>query len=305
MSALDLRSIARALGGEVQGRQVLAPGPGHSHLDRSLSVRPSASSPMGFVVHSHAGDDFATCRDFVAVRLGLASDAWRTRDRATARVAPTFTAPEPGVEPDHAARIARVVAIWNEAGDAHGTVVEEYLASRGLELPLGADVLRFHPHCPWGDKALGRTIFVPAMLAAMRAIEGDAIKAVHRTRLGPDGMKIGRRMLGVASGAAVKLDGDDAVAMGLAIGEGVETCLAARALGFCPTWALTSAGAVAAFPVIPGVEALTILAENDQASAQAIEACASCWHRAGREVIVVEPTTGSDLNDALLARGAP
>jgi hypothetical protein len=40
----DLRSLARALGGEVVGRQVLAPGPGHSRRDRSLSICSSAKA---------------------------------------------------------------------------------------------------------------------------------------------------------------------------------------------------------------------------------------------------------------------
>jgi len=36
---LDPRAFARALGGEATGRNVLAPGPGHSQADRSLSVK--------------------------------------------------------------------------------------------------------------------------------------------------------------------------------------------------------------------------------------------------------------------------
>src|SRR5262245_56379423 len=54
---LDLRSIARALGGEISGRQILAAGPGHSRSDRSLSVRIEPEAPDGFLVHSFAGDD--------------------------------------------------------------------------------------------------------------------------------------------------------------------------------------------------------------------------------------------------------
>ena len=44
--SFDLRGIARALGGEVAGAQVLAPGPGHGPRDRSLSVRLCASAPL-------------------------------------------------------------------------------------------------------------------------------------------------------------------------------------------------------------------------------------------------------------------
>ena len=51
MSApFDLRTIARALGGEVTGRQVLAPGQGHSARDRSLAVRLSNDAPDGFLM---------------------------------------------------------------------------------------------------------------------------------------------------------------------------------------------------------------------------------------------------------------
>ena len=66
----DLRSLARLLGGEVVGRQVLAPGPGHSQQDRSLSVTISATAPEGFLAFSHAGDDFAECRDHVKAASG-------------------------------------------------------------------------------------------------------------------------------------------------------------------------------------------------------------------------------------------
>lgn len=299
MTALDLRSIARALGGEVQNRQVLAPGPGHSRRDRSLCVRLSHTRTTGFITFSHAGDPFDLCRDYVAQKLGMNIDAWRTRGRGEAQPAPIFAVPD-AESSDDEARIARAVEIWGGGRDPVGTVVERYLASRGLPVPeRGIDVLRFHPRCPWGDKALGRTIFVPAMLAAMRSVVDDRITAVHRTRLTDDGHKVERMMLGPARGSAVKLDPDDMVTMGLAIGEGVETVLTARQLGFKPAWSLTSAGAVSRFPVLPGIETLTLLAENDDASARAVEACASRWHGAGREVRIITPLAGSDLADVI------
>jgi len=301
VNGLDLRTIARALGGEVSGRQVLAPGPGHSPGDRSLSIRLSHQSPTGFIVFSHSHDDFQSSKDYVAAKLGMGLDAWRTKGQGAPRPV-VFTPREPRPEPDHAARVARATAIWNEAVPAHGTVVDRYMAGRGLELLPGSDVLRFHPRCPWRDEDQDRTIFVPAMIAAMRAIDGDAITGVQRTWIGPDGTKVGRRMMGIAAGAAVKLDADAEVTHGLHVGEGVETCLAARQLGFRPAWALGSAGAIAAFLVLPGIEALTLLAEHDVANRRAVDKCASRWHEAGREVIVIEPVTGSDLNDAM--RGA-
>src|ERR1700722_5189760 len=79
LHAFDVRSIARALGGDVVGDQVVAPGPGHSRKDRSLSVRLSATAPDGFLIHSHAGDDWQSCRDYVKERLGIDRDSWRDR----------------------------------------------------------------------------------------------------------------------------------------------------------------------------------------------------------------------------------
>jgi RecA-family ATPase len=64
----DLQSLARALGGEVNGGQVLAPGPGHSASDRSLSVKLTADD---LVVHSFAGDDPIACKDYVREKAGL------------------------------------------------------------------------------------------------------------------------------------------------------------------------------------------------------------------------------------------
>jgi hypothetical protein len=124
--------------------------------------------------------------------------------------------------------------IWREAGDPRGTLVEAYFRSRGLELPpaLAGFVLRYHPRCHW-DRSTS-----PAMVALYRNIVTDAPVAIHRTALDADGRKIGRKMLGPVKGAAIKLDGNAEVTMGLAIGEGIETCQAARQIGFRPCWAL-------------------------------------------------------------------
>jgi AAA domain/Toprim-like len=72
-----LEEIARAIGGDVSGNQVIAPGPGHSGQDRSLSVTLSTSDPAGYVVHSFAGDDPIICKDYVRERLG--QPQWQPR----------------------------------------------------------------------------------------------------------------------------------------------------------------------------------------------------------------------------------
>ncbi len=306
---IDLRTLQRALGGEISGRQLLCPGPGHGPKDRSLAVRPGGDD---FVVHSHAGDDWRDCRDYVRERLGW--PAWQPGDGRDRRVSPqrlaAFDRAAVGAGSERRERaqedldrIARARAIWDEAADPRGTLAERYLASRALVLDddVAGTVLRFHPRCPWRDEDAGTTAYLPALIALFTSIDDDAVTAIQRVALSPDGQKIGRRMLGVVHRAAVKLDpiGDT-----LHVGEGVETCLAARQLGQKPAWALGSVGMIAQFPLLGGVDTLRILGETGAASAQAIKLCGQRWHKAERKVQVVTPDVGSDLNDELMAATA-
>jgi putative DNA primase/helicase len=137
------------------------------------------------------------------------------------------------------------------------------------------------------------------MLALFRDIRTNKPCGIHRTFLDSVGRKLKRKMLGRAKHAAIKLDADENVTFGLTIGEGVETCLAARLAGLQPVWAVGSSVAIAAFPVLPGIEGITILGEvgDGGANRRAVQACAARWIEAGREAFVVEPQVGSDLND--------
>jgi putative DNA primase/helicase len=301
--SLDIRALARALGGDVAGRdRVLVPGPGHSRKDRSLSVTLNRGAPEGFVVHSFAGDDPLACRDHVRSRAEL--PAWSPNsDRMTAPAVVRDPRPVSREEKRRAEwRRTRVLATWESARNPLGTIVEAYLAGRNLRLSedVAGAALRFHPACPWTGED-GSTIKVPAMVAAMRDIHTNELKAIHRTRLTADGKKVDRRMFGEVVGTAIKLDPDDAVTIGLVIAEGIETAMAARQLGFRSTWALGSVGAVAKFPVLSGVEGLSLAAEDDKtgANARALDECGNRWHAAGRTVIVLGSKFGGDINDAL------
>ncbi|MGH9549628.1 MAG: toprim domain-containing protein, partial [Terriglobales bacterium] len=82
----------------------------------------------------------------------------------------------------------------------------------------------------------------------------------------------------------VRLSPDEDIALGLGIAEGIEDALAVLISGWAPGWAATCAGAIERFPVLPGIEALTIFADNDKAGIAAAKACAERWH--GREVYI-------------------
>ena len=178
--------------------------------------------------------------------------------------------PKPAVSlDDDKSRIERAREIWRGAVDPRGTIAEDYLVGRRLELSedIANRVIRFHPSLAWRERDGDPVICVQAMIAAMRNIERDEIVAVSCRRLTPDGHKVGKpKFRGVAAGSAIKLDADETVTHGLHIGEGVESCMSARQLGLKPTWALGSTSNIAAFPVLSGIECLTILGENDDAS---------------------------------------
>lgn len=293
MSATNrTRIIAQVLGGDVVGRTaVLAPGPGHSRADRSLSIQIDPAALEAFWCHSFAGDDWRECRDYVRRALGLTGLEGRRRRRVPYR--PTRAAPVANDDPG--GRTACALCLWNEARGSRGTVVTKYLASRGLTLPedVAGDVIRFHPALNFEGSLVG------AMVALFRDVASNEPCGIHRTFLDDTGRKLGRKMLGRARSAAIKLDADANVTLGLHLGEGLETCLAARLAGFRPVWALGSAGAIAAFPVLSGIEAITILGEVGDGGANllASQACAARWIKAGREAFNVLPLIGGDLND--------
>jgi putative DNA primase/helicase len=140
------------------------------------------------------------------------------------------------------------------------------------------------------------------MLALMRDIRTNEPRAIQRTALTLAGEKISRRTLGPKMCAAMKLSADEDVAMGLTIGEGVETVLSGMHLGFSPAWALGDAGNMRAFPVLPGVECLTILVDHDEngTGQRAALDCSRRWTGAGREVLRIVPDCcGDDINDVI------
>ncbi|WP_192733664.1 toprim domain-containing protein [Bradyrhizobium sp. OAE829] len=210
------------------------------------------------------------------------------------------TVPDDTVDADDPSEFP--LKIWSETTSAPGTLAEKHLASRELALPdRHEEVLRFHPSC-----VFGRGTRHPCMVALYRDIKTNEPKAIHRTALTRDGTKIDRKALGPKGGCAIKLSADEDVTQGLTIAEGLETALAGIQLDFRPTWALGDAGGIERFPVLPGIDCLTILVDNDASGTGQGSAlkCSGVWSSAGREVRRVIPrTVGEDLAD-IVARSA-
>ena len=86
--------------------------------------------------------------------------------------------------------------------------------------------------------------------------------------------------------------------LGLHISEGVESGLAAWLLGFRPVWALGSSVGIKEFPVLPAIEAITVVGEINDGGANHLAALelAARWTEAGREAVALEPIVGDDFN---------
>lgn len=208
---------------------------------------------------------------------------------------------------DDAARTRRALAIWHEAEPIVGTIGSQYLVNRDVDLDAlpgdMIDVLRWHRRCVWERDV------APCLVALWSdAITGEP-RAIHRTALTPDARKIDRRSLGPTAGCCLRLWPDEDVERGLVLAEGVETTLVAATrverenTTLTPAWACGDKGHLAGFPVLAGIESITILVDHDEngAGQLAAEECAQRWLAAGREVIRLTPRKPGDFNDLVRA----
>ncbi|WFU45825.1 toprim domain-containing protein (plasmid) [Bradyrhizobium sp. CB82] len=201
-------------------------------------------------------------------------------------------------EADDAGRIRGALQIWAGVLPLRGSLAERYLGRRGIRVPDEAlDVLGFHPACPL------RGTTAPALVALIQDIITGEPVGVHRRQLTRDAAAAGPPMsLGPKSGGVIRLSPSNST--DLAIGEGVETCLAGMLLGSGPTWSVLDANGIATFPVLEPVQRLTILVDHDVSGTgqRAAATCRDRWFAAGKRVRLIMPDTpGQDINDLLLA----
>ena len=91
-------------------------------------------------------------------------------------------------------------------------------------------------------------------------------------------------------GGIIRLSPDEDVLQGLTLAEGLETELAALSIGLRPVWSTGSNTNMAKFPLLAGVESLTILADHDAAGAgeRAAREVEARWRAAGTEVRILK-----------------
>jgi putative DNA primase/helicase len=249
---------------------------------------PACGYKTGLTLTDHAGTPLwrcMSCGDQAAVTAAILGESVARAPAATSA--------------DDGDRRASALRLWQAAAPAPGSPVARYLATRGLALAEGAPI-RFlagakHP----SGRRLG------AMVALLHDVRGEPA-AVHRTflRAGGEGktdLEPQRMTLGRVAGAAVRLF---PLAERLAIGEGIETSLAAAELLRMPAWAAVSAGNLGESLILPPeVREVTICADNDPPGREAARKAAARWKAGGRAVRVAMPQRdGADFNDVLLER---
>jgi hypothetical protein len=182
---------------------------------------------------------------------------------------------------EHEQRRTRSAAeIWAESVPIAGTHAEAYLLARGLLVPPEGwgESLRFNRRVLYD---LDDTLSFPTLVCRVDDAFGD-LTAIWKIHLDPtkptkapvDKAKIGA---GVAAGGAVRLGG---IGPHIGLGEGVETCLAARALikYRYPVWAGLSTAGVSGFEPPIEIEHITAWPDGDRP-----------WRKQDNDIVLAEP----------------
>ncbi len=264
--------------------------PAHNDHTPSLSIRETDDGKI--LVRCHAGCD----QERVIAAL-QSRGLWKGNSATS--LARSVQHAATGNRPDRESgkRNEAALRIWQAAGLADGTVVETYLASRGLHLSI-PQAIRSHS----GLRHQSGDVW-PAMVALVTRGTDDKALGIHRTFLARDGsgkapVDPQKMMLGPCRGGAVKLASASDVLM---IGEGLETCLAAMQASDLPAWAALSTSGLRSLDLPSDVYEVIVLADGDNAGETAAQAAAQRWKRQGRLVRIARPPRGFDFNDILMS----
>ena len=295
----------RAIELKRQGAELVGPCPACGGRDRfSVNVRKQVFNCRGYgggnVIKLVQHIDGC---DFVSAITTL------TGDRPRKPTPPAKPEERDGYK-DEQRNLDRAEAIWRETSPL-GQDAITYFANRCIDINQVPEHggLRFHPRCQWPGN-----ITKPCIIGRFTTALGNEPRGILRRPI--TGEKA--IALGPMGGCVIRLWPDEAVEQGLVVGEGVETVLSAatrmvhRGTLLQPAWAACVANNIKNFPVLPGIEALTVLVDNDRpdqhdrrAGQDAAAECAARWSAAGREVIRLTPKAlGADFNDVVLRHGA-
>ncbi len=210
----------------------------------------------------------------------------------------------PQADIDEDKRRAMLTELWASGGPIiEGSPADIYLSAR----------LGFYPR-PGNVRAVDSLagpggVVYPGFIARIQHPGGGAA-TIHRTFLTVDGQKAPidqpRKLMPgrgkFVPGCAVRLY-PEAETMG--VGEGIETCIAARIIYSMPVWAALDASHLEAWEPPEIAKHIVVLGDNDssytgQAAAYAL--AKRLRQRDLRVTVAIPPTPGSDWNDEHLSR---
>ena len=309
--AMLVEVVGRVVRLKKQGKELAGLCPFHAEKTPSFTVSPGKG--LYFCFGCSAGGDAI---QFVKATEGLdfmgamprilgepdAQQDTATRRRTEERLRRDRERRDAQEARDRARSRANARALWRETRPATGTLVETYLRSRGITLPI-PPTLRFHPHLEWFDNGARTGRWFPAMVACVQAVD-RSFAGVHRTYLRGDGggkaaVKKAKKMLGSCRGGAIRF-GPAADALWGA--EGIETGLSVlqRRPANC-VWVVGSASLMREL-LLPGVvKEITLCADPDPAGRAAAKAAAERFAHEGRKAFIARPSDeGLDFNDYLM-----
>jgi hypothetical protein len=293
----DARELTMALGGRWHRSYGLARCPAHDDRSPSLNIRDGESSVLLTC--------YAMCERTAIISALKAMRLWGG-DREATDPPPRRHPPAPPPE-QYETLSSWGRRIWAECEPITATdPAGRYLVARGCALPPADGGLRRHPHLRHGNGHVG-----PAMVGLVTDVrDPDRWLNLHRTWIDPN--RPGRKMFhGWPCGSeprlllkdhrklsgVIRLWPDSTVTAALGIAEGIETALTLARV-FRPVWSVLDANNLKAFPVLPGVESITVCVDHDDAGLKAFDALCERWTAAGREVRkVLAPRSGDDFND--------
>jgi len=288
LSAADL---ANALGGYKVGVGWMMRCPAHDDRTPSLSICDADDGKV--LVHCHAG-----CKQVKVIDALRSRGLWATNERRDCRQprqSPYNQRDRKDVKPS-----AEALAIWDASATTPGTLVENYLRSRGLNLPPPT-TLRFHA----GLRHPSGGVWSAMVALVTHGTDGTPV-AIHRTLLAVDGngkapVEPAKMMLGPCRGGAVRL-GRVQTDQWLIIAEGIETTLTVMEACGLPGWAALSASGIKNLILPPEASKVLICADNDPngSGQRAAREAAERFLREGRRVRIATPlNSGTDFNDTL------
>lgn len=197
--------------------------------------------------------------------------------------------------------VAELVPIARTPGEAYLRDVRRIDIRAIADVIERTDAIGWHPSVHFnkpGHELHGQRLC--CIIAQMTdTVTATPTGAIGRTYV-HEGRKVGKaKTLGSPAGV-VRLSLDEDVLEGLHIAEGLESALYAMARGFRPMWSTGSTAIMAKFPVLTGIEALTVFADHDakDGGEKAARAAEARWSGAGREVRIFRREQLGDVNDA-------